>query len=285
MPGTNACLGLCFFDHQLFYAVRNLKQPAHFARIGAIDFNFNVANIVRSQQSDFIPGLRRTIQDIKNRFEIRHVRLLINPALECWTVLPKLVYDDATEREAHINILMNGRSRKEIHPAWHDLSKDNFKLMRLRTNSTLENPRAITRDFSSVDFVSAFEIGNEWIQHTRPGGSFLMVGCFQNCLSVCSYILGKLRGATFIRFEDPDDLPYLWLQRARELSWMQGLHEQIQIYGHEAYHIIEILQAFWDDAGTVTKMDSLDKMQVTADEDTYGFDLERAYPAVMLGLN
>lgn len=285
MPEKNACLGLSFFDHQLFYAVYDPEQPTHLTRIGAVDFNFDVAEITLSNNQDYVPGLRNTVLDLKNRYNVAHVRVLMDPSMECWTVLPKLVYDDAVEREAHINILMNGRSRKEVHPAWHDLSKDNFKLMRLRTDTTLRGIQVITADIANVDFVSAFEIGEDWIRHTRPGGSFLTVGCFHNCISVSSFILGKLRGATYITFDDPDDLPYLWLQKANELSWMQGLHEQIQVYGREAYHFIEILQPFWDDSGTVTKMDTLKKMHVTAEEDTYGFDLERAYPAIMLALD
>lgn len=285
MPDKDACLGLCFFDHQLFYAVRTPDQHAHFTRIGAVDFNFDVADTALKNDPESLPGLRSTVIELKDQYNVGHVRVLMNPSMECWTVLPKLVYDDATEREAHINILMNGRSRKEVHPAWHDLSKDNFKLIRLRTDTMLSGIQGITADIPNVDLVSAFEIGEDWIRHTRPGGSFLTVGCFRNCISVSSFILGKLRGATYIPFDDPDDLPYLWLQKANELSWMQGLHEQIQVYGRQAYHFIEILQPFWDDSGTVSKMDKLEKMQVTADEDTYGFDLERAYPAIMLALD
>ncbi|MBN2730808.1 MAG: hypothetical protein JXR26_00130 [Balneolaceae bacterium] len=285
MPEDNACLGLCFFDHQLFYAVSNPKQSAYLTRIGAVNFNFDVAQAVLSGQSDHLPGLHNTVLDLKDRYEVKNVRVLMYPSMECWSILPKLVYDDASEREAHINILMNGLSRKKIHPAWHALSNENFKLIRLRTDSTLSGMQSLTADISSVDLVSAFEIGEDWIKHARPGGSFLTVGCFKNCISVSSFILGKLRGATYITFEDPDDLPYFWLQKARELSWMQGLHEQIQVYGRQAYHFIEILQPFWDDAGTVSKMNTLDKMQVTADEDTYGFDLELAYPAIMLALD
>lgn len=285
MPKKDACLGLCFFNHQLFYAVSSPEQPAHIARIGAVDFNFDVANTIHSGNSTHLPGLRNTVNDIRNRYGAGHVRVLMYPITECWTILPKLVYDDATEREAHINILMNGRSRKTIHPAWHNISKENFKLIRLRTDTALQGIQSVTAEIPNVDLVSAFEIGEDWIKHTRPGGSFLTVGCFDNCISVSSFILGKLRGATYITFDDPDDLPYLWLQQAKELSWLQGLHEQILVYGRQAYHFIEILQPFWDDSGSVTKMDTLDKMQVSADEDTYGFDLELAYPAIMLALD
>jgi hypothetical protein len=285
MPTTNVCLGLCFFDHQLLYAASDPQKNACLSRIGAIDFNFDVADAVLSENNNYLPGLRNTLADLKKRFSVTHVRVLLYPTMECWTALPKLVYDNAEEREAHINILMNGLPRKQIHPVWHTLSNENFKLLQLRTDDTLKGVQTLTADISSVDYVSAFEIGENWIKHVRPGGSFLTICCFKKCISVSSFILGKLRGATYIQFDEPEDLPYLWLQRAQTLPWMQGLHEQIQVYGREAWHIIEILQPFWDEAGTVTKMDTLNKMQVKAKEDTYGFDLELAYPAIMLALN
>ena len=285
MAEVSACLGLCFFDHQLFYAVNNPSQEASLGRVGAVDFNFDVVEAVISAQKKHLNGLRNSIDEVKQRFDIDQVRLLLNPTMECWTALPRLVYDDAEEREAHINILMNGLERTRIHPAWHALSNENFKLLQLRTDHSLEGVQRLTSGISKVDYVSEFEIGENWINHTRPGGSFLTVCCFKNCISVSSFILGKLRGATYINFDHPENLPYLWLQRAQELSWMQGLHEQIQVYGQQAFHIIEILQPFWDDDGTVIKMDTLKKMQVSADEDTYGFDLELVYPAIMLALN
>lgn len=285
MPNDNACLGLCFFDHQLFYAVHDTQKQSFLNRIGAVDFNFDVAQAILSKEQNQLPGLRSAVNDLQERFKVKHIRVLLYPTMECWTALPKRVYDNAEERESHINILMNGLSRKQIHPSWHALSNESFKLLQLRTESTLKGFQSLTANIASVDYVSTFEIGGNWIKHARPGGSFLTVSCFRNCISVSSFILGKLRGTTYIEFEDPEDLPYLWLQQAHELQWMQGLHEQIQVYGRQAYHIIEILQPFWDEAGTVTKMDSLEKMKLTADEDTYGFDLELAYPAIMLALN
>lgn len=284
MPENNACLGICFFGNQLFYAVSNASQDRRLARIGAVDFNFDIGRALLGDQQDRITGLRGAITDLADRFETPSLRLLLYPTMECWTTLPKLVYDDAGEREAYINILMNGRDRSMIHPAWHPLSNEGYRLLQLRPDHSIRGMQTLTTGLPSVGFSSAFEVGEIWVEHARPGGAFLTVTAFEQCISVSSFILGKLRGATYIEYDEPEDLPYLWLQRAQDLPWLQGLHEQIQVYGQRAFRIIEILKPFWDEASTVTKMDTLSKMGVEADEDTYGFDLALAYPAVMLAL-
>ncbi len=284
MPENDTSLGLCFFGNQLFYAAQRRDRYPELSRIGAIDFNFDVPAALINNDQSHMAGLQSSISSLSEQFQVDQLRLLLPPNAECWAMLPKLACDDADEREDYINILMNGMERKQIAPSWHSLSKDNFKLLRLRTESTLKGFQSLSSGYNGVEFSSAFEIGSKWVEHVNPGGSFLTIGAFGNCISVSSYILGKLRGATFIEFDHPDDLPYLWLQQAQNLPWLQGLHEQIQVFGQNAYHIIEILQPFWDDAGTITKMDSLEKMQVQADEKTYGFDLELAFPAIMLAL-
>ena len=284
MPHDSACLGLSFFGHQLFYATSKRGQDAALNRIGAVDFNFDVPRAILTAQTEHMQSLGSALDDLKDRFNINQLRILLYPTMECWSILPKLVYDDAEEREAHIGILLNGTDRKHIHPAWHTLSKDNFKLLKLRTDDRLRGIKTLTNGTAQTELISAFEVGENWITHARPGGSFMTVGCFHNAISVCSFILGNLRGATYITFDDPEDLPYLWLQQAQALPWMHGLHEQVQVYGSDAWKIIEILQPFWDDAGSVSKMDTLQKMQVTAREQTYGFNLELAYPAIMLAL-
>ena len=284
MPHNSDCLGLCFFGDQLFYGVHAAGNGNRVKHIGAVDFNFDVADSLYSNKESNIKGLRSSIRDLKERFDARHLHILLHPDRECWATLPKLVYDNADERQSYINILMNGMARSHIHPSWHSLSNENYKLLQLRSDHMLEGVQELTTGMSDVGFSSAFEIGELWINHAQPGGSFLTVGAFNGCISVGSFILGKLRGATYIEFDDPEDLPYLWLQKAEHLSWMQGLHEQIQVYGLRSHRIIEILKPFWDDAGTITKMDTLEKMQISAEEETYGFDLALAYPAIMLAL-
>lgn len=284
MPENSTSLGLCFFGNQLFYAAGSTHQYPTLRRIGAIDFNFDVAQALIKDKDEHIEGLHSSISSLTDQFKTSRLHLLLPPSIECWATLPKLVYDDANEREAYINILMNGMERKKIHPSWYSLSKDNFKLLQLRTEQTMQGFQKLTNGYGNIDFASAFEVGNIWVEHVKPGGSFLTIGTFGHCISISSFILGKLRGATYIEFDDPDDLPYLWLQKAQNLPWLQGLHEQIQVYGQNAYHIIQILEPFWDEASTVAKMDTLEKMKVKAEEKTYGFNLELAFPAIILAI-
>ncbi len=285
MSEDNRSLGICFFGNQLFYAVCESEKRPFVSRLGAADFNFDIPQALLNFNERHIAGLRETLNDLTGRHGVHHVDLLVHPALECWSTVPRLVYDDAEERRAYINILMNGRPRRHIHPAWFSLSNDNFKLLRLRTDRTLKGINMLTEGLSGTGFSSSFEMGERWIDHTKPGGSFLTISVFGHFISVSSSILGKLRGATYIEFDELHDLPYLWLQRARDLQWMQGLHEQIQVYGYRAHRIIDTLGSFWDEAGAVIKMDTLEDMQVRAEEETYGFDLSLAYPAVLLALS
>ncbi len=285
MSEPKPSLGLCFFENQLFYAVNEVDNPKKLARIGSVDFNFDVTEAILTGNKDHFPGIQQTVSQLKGQYGINHIRVLSFPYKECWTTLPKLVYDSPDEREAHISILMNGVDRKHLHPTWHLLSNQDFRFLVLRNTEALGGLKKLTPQASTTDLISDFELGGRWVTHCDAGGSFMTVCCFRNCLSVSSYILGKMRGATYIKFDNAEDLPYLWLQRTRELSWMQGLHEEIHVYGSQAYRIIDILQPFWDEAGTVVKMDTLEKIKVEADEKTYGFNLELAYPAVMLALD
>lgn len=285
MDQLNPNLGLCFFENQLFYAVNDIYNTRKLARIGSVNFNFDVTHAILSGDPAHFPGIKKTVTQLKEQYKINHIRILSFPSKECWTTLPKLVYDNADEREAHISILMNGVDRKHIHPTWYTLSNQDYKFLLLRNTEALRGLQKLTPNASTTDLISEFELGDRWIRHCNPGGSFMTVCCFTNCLSVSSYILGKLRGATYIAFDEPEDLPYLWLRYTKELSWMQGLHEEIHVYGSQAYRIIDILQPFWDEAGRIVKMDMLNKIQVEAEEETYGFNLELAYPAIMLALD
>lgn len=284
MDQLKPSLGLCFFENQLFYAVNDIYDTKKLARIGSVDFNFDVTWAILSGDSEHFPGIRKTVLKLKEQFSINHIRVLSFPSKECWTILPKLVYDSSDEREAHISIIMKGVERKQIQPTWYTLSNQDYKFLLLRNTEALKGLEKLTPEASTIDLISEFELGERWIRHCNPGGSFMTICCFDNCISVSSYILGKLRGATYLTYDDPEDLPYLWMQHTKELSWMQGLHEEIHVYGSQAYRIIDILQPFWDDAGSIIKMDTLDKIKVEAEEETYGFNLELAYPAVMLAL-
>jgi len=285
MEEQHPSLGLCFFDNQLFYAVNDPTSPQKLARIGCYDFNFDITETLLGNSEQHFRGIKQTIDHFKEEYEIRHLRILSLPSQECWTSVPKIVYDDSDEREKHINILMSGVDRKNIQPTWYPLSNQDYKFLLLRNNKSFEGFQKLAGNTSTTDLISDFEIGLRWIQHANPGGSFMTICCYQNCISVASFILGKLRGATYITYDEVQDLPYLWLQHTQQLNWMGGLHEEIYVYGENAFQVIEILEPFWDDAGTITKMDTLDKIQIEADEQTYGFNLESAFPAIILALD
>lgn len=284
MDQLKPCLGLCFFENQLFYAVNDIYDTKKLTRIGSVDFNFDVAHAILNGNEEFFPAIKTTVAKLKEQFDINHIRVLSFPGKECWTTLPKLVYDNADEREAHLSIIMKGINRKQIQLTWYTLSNQDYKFLLLRNTEALQGLQKLTPNASTIDLVSEFELGERWIRHCDPGGSFMTVCCFDNCISISSYILGKLRGATYIIFDDPEDLPYLWLQHTKVLSWMRGLHEEIHVYGSQTYRIIDILQPFWDEAGSIIKMNTLDRIKVEAEEETYGFNLELAYPAIMLAL-
>lgn len=285
METTNPSLGLCFFDDQLFYAVNTPGTKNALARIGSVDFNFDLPGAILRGDENHFPGISSTVSRLKEEYGINHIHVLSFPTQECWTTFPKVVYDEPDEREDHINILMRGVDRNQIEPTWYNLSNQDFKLLLLRNNNRISGMRKLASSASTSYLFSDFEVGRLWMQHSDTSGSFLTIGCFNDCISASSFILGNLRGATYLPFDDPEDLPYLWLNSTKQLSWMQGLHERIYVYGANAYRIIEILHPFWDDeGGDIIKMDTLEKMQVKADETTYGFNLECAFPAIMLAL-
>ncbi len=278
-------LGLCFFGNRLFYAVNDPENPSKLAHIGCYDFNVDITETLLGKSGQHFRGIQQTVDHFREEYNIRHLRILSLPTRECWTSVPKIVYDDSDEREKHINILMSGVDRKNIHPTWYTLSNQDYKFLLLRNEESLQGLRELASNASTTDLISDFEIGLRWVQHAKPGGSFMTVCCYENCVSITSFILGKLRGATYIPFDDIQDLPYLWLQQTQQLGWMDGLHEKIYVFGQQAFQTIEILQPFWDEAGNIIKMDTLEKMQLKAEEKTYGFNLESAFPAMMLALN
>lgn len=285
MGQTKANLGLCFFENQLYYAINDPKKIGRLSRIGSVDFNFELEGAIISGNGKQFSGIQHTINTIRENFDINHIRILTLPTLECWTTLPKIVYDEPDEREDHIRILMHGVERKDIEPTWHTLSNQDYKFLLLRNKSRFEGYDRLASSASAIDLYSEFEIGEKWAQHADTSGSFLTICGFKDCITVSSFILGNLRGSTYLRFDDEEDLPYLWLQSAQQLNWMQGLHEYIFVYGFRAYRIIEILKPFWDEAAEIIKMDSLGKMKVESDEQTYSFNLERAFPAILMALD
>lgn len=285
MASPGSCLGICFADHQLFYAVNEPETADQVLHIGSIDFNFPVLPAFAEPHGAPFSGLKSSITRLRESFPCESIRLLTPAIYECWSACPRLTYEATDEREDHIAILMDGLPREEIEATWHPLSNTDYRLLMLRNRRLTDNYRALSLDFSETDFVSEFELGTEWQQHTDINGSYLTIHCHTDHLAISSFLLGKLRGATFIRFESPDDLPYLWNWHATQLSWMNGIHEQVYIYGQYGLEISELLGSHFEATGDVILMNTLDSMKVSADEATYGFKLESAFPAVILSLN
>lgn len=285
MEPVQSCLGVCYTGKHLFYSVNDPKQDGQLTRIGSIDFNFDIEQAIQSGGPDTFPVLKSTLDEIRKEYKCSTAKVLAPASEECWSVVPKSVYDDTSEREAHIQLLMRGSDRSHVQATWFSISNSDARLLLLRDSNCMAGFDELFSSFYIVEYLSDFELGMEWQHHTRNSGSFLMVHCQNNILSVSSFILGKLRGCTFLEFDVITDLPYLWNLYADKLSWMSGMHDEVFIFGHQCKQAAEILQAYWYDHGTIHFMDTLQKMQVNAKEKTYGFRLESAFPAIISSLN
>ncbi len=285
MAEEEICLGICYADNQLFYSVNDPGSPSALQHIGAFDVNFDVQQAIVSGKGEGFVGIKHSLNNLKEQYHCNSVRLMSPATEECWSILPRSVYEDSEEREDHIRVLMQNIERNNIEAVWYPLSNIDYRLLLVRNSATMQGFRQLLGDFSHAEYVAEFEIGTEWQQHTHINGSYLAVHCEKNYISVSSCLLGKLRGSTYIRFDHRSDLPYLWNLYSSRLPWMEGIQEQIYLYGLHAQSINEVLNPYLDDSGDVYLMNSLDVMQVDAPEKTYGFQLECAFPAVLLSLN
>lgn len=285
MDESGACLGLCFEDHQLYYAVSEAGQDNHLHHIGCIDFSFPLEEAIALSSEGFNAGIQSTLSNLSKKYNCRTVRVLSPAQDECWSTCPRLVYETPDERDDHLAILMDNSPRNQLETTWFDLSNQDYKLLLIRNKNRIDNYRKLLAAFSECDFVTEFEIGSEWHNLTGMRGAYLTINCHTGYIAVSSYLLGKLRGATYIEIENIDDLPYLWNFYGSHLTWMNGIHEQVYIYGNRALDVSDVMASFFIDTVEPQIMNSLDSMRVHADEQTYGFSLESAFPAVLLSLN
>lgn len=285
MDSGESCLGVCYTDNHLFYSVNTPGQDGRLARIGSIDFSFDIEDSIISGDSSSFPALRNSIEELKEEFNCSTAKILSPAAEECWTVVPRAVYEDASEREAHIQLLMHDRERREIQAIWYAVSNNDYRLLLLRDNSSLHGFNHLLQSFGTIDVVTDFEIAIDWQMHINSSDSFLMIHCKNNYISISSFILGKLRGCTYIEYDNIADLPYLWNLFMSKLSWLKGIHDKTYVYGFYSSQAIEILQSYWYHHGEITLLNSLREMHVEADEKTYGFRLESAFPAILMSLN
>lgn len=285
MAADGSCLGVCYADNHLFFSVNHPSKDNQLEHIGSIDFSFDVESAIITGDQQGFPVLKTSLESIGEKYECSTVKILSPATEECWTIVPRAVYEHSSEREAHIALLMHGFGREEIEATWHALSNADYRLLLLRKRPSMKGFNHLLGAFRDSEYVSEFEIGNDWQLHRQANGAFLMIHCTGGYISVSSYLLGKLRGCTFIRYEDPADLPYLWKMYADSLNWMEGIHDEVHIFGHHSHTVSEALSPYWDDSGTIHVMNTLDVMNVDAVEKTYGFPLESVFPAIMMSLN
>lgn len=285
MASSGNCLGICFADNRLFFAVNDFYQNGHLKHIGCIDFNFAITNALADADGENFRGLQRSLSKLQSMYSCNSVRMLSPAIFECWSIFPRLVYETADEREDHLSILMEGQPRNEIEPTWFNLSNQDFKMLMIRSRNLSENFRNLCSEFNQTDFVSEFELGMDWHVHSGMRGSYLFINCQPGYLAISSYLLGKLRGATFIFHETVNDLPYLWNYYGEQLGWINGIHEQFYLFGQQCIEVNEVMSSFFNKTGRIILMHNLKDMKVTADETTYGFKLENAFPAILLSLS
>jgi hypothetical protein len=269
----------------MFYSVAEKGAKDTIQQLGSYEFSFDAAEALNTPSSEAGVQLKAVFSDLEKEFRLESIRMLTEPTHECWTALPKVVYDDSVEREQHIAILMKGVPREDIEVTWHAVSKTRFKFLCLRRAQLTNNYRSFSDQVAINECCSDFEIGGMWSSHHRPGGSFLLIGCHADSISISSYLLGSFRAATYIHFDEPQDIPYLWLQHAEHSPWMRGLHEHVYFYGEQTHEIAVKLQSFIDHNSSQIVLNSLETMGINAEEETYGFDLATAFPAIMLSLD
>ncbi|MFW6348593.1 MAG: hypothetical protein ACOC2C_08315 [Cyclonatronaceae bacterium] len=278
-------LGLCFSDNALYFALKRTKAVRKLRYIGKVDFSFSLYDAFARIDVDLCSYIQTIIGRLIDGYPVESLRMVSFPQFECWTNLPKLAYDDPAEREAHLSLLSYGVERKQIETTWYEMSSRDFRLLAIRDRRRVEMLNICTKPARQVDYCTDFEIGQSWMKHSGATGSFMSVGCYNYAICVSSFVLGKLRGSTCLRFEHLADLPFVWKQSEAHLRWMNGYHEEVMIYGTDAGQVLGYLRPLLDENSTILRMQSLEDMGVEASEKTYSFPLEKAFPAIMMALD
>lgn len=281
-PSVN--LGVCFSGSQLYYALNSRDDLCTLKRIGKIEFNFDINDSLITSDRESLSGLLDTVDKLIKEHQVTNLRCLYPANQECWSTLPKSVYDQSSERESYLKLLMYGKSRQTLEPFWFDVSNRDYRFLSVRDKTMTDGYKQLGDASSFSEICSDFEIGLNWINVTGRRDSFLMLGCYQGHIAISSFLMGKFRAATFIKFRHIEDLSYLWLQQGENLSWLRGVHDSIYFYGEKAFEIKNILNNFLDGGSNHIKLDNLADMDVKAGEETYSFNLEEAFPAIILAL-
>lgn len=282
MADEGVSLGISFSGNNIYYAVSDTIAKDSLTHIGRIELNFGILESILSSSQELCSHISKVISRLRETYNPSQIKIITYPQLECWSTVPKIVYDDSSEREDHLAFLIKGLERQHIETYWFDMSNNDFRFLTIRDRKAMKIFESFVPAFPNTEFCSDFEVGLQWVQHSEARGSFLSLSCNPHTITISSYLLGKLRAATCLHFKHIDDLPYLWKQSERHLKWMKGYHEEIILFGSKTDRVVELLRPFWDGSSEITVMDNLSDIKVNADEQTYSFPLEEAFPAIMM---
>lgn len=282
---TGTHLGLCFNGRFIYYALSDPGLPGFLQHIGSAELHSDAAKSIRQDDNVFFETAKALIATLKKKYSPKSVRVLTAPTNECWSTIPRAVYKENTELNQFVKILIPESERAELELNAHPMSSREQMMLCIRKNKITERYNALTTISRKHEMLADFQVGHEWNRLTGINGSYLVIGCYPTVLTVSSYLLGKLRATTFFSFKDIRNLPYFWRQASRHLRWINGYHEQIYIYGYRTRTVKEQLVSLWDRHAEVVVMNSLSKMHTGAPEETYGFDLAEAFPAILLALD
>lgn len=277
-------LGLHTTGHNLYFAVGSPESPEPVRHIGQVRLSVDAERALRRNDAGALTVVEAAVASLVAQHGVKQIRLYLPADLECWAGLPKLAYDLPDERESVIRSLMPGRDRQDLVATWHEMGNRDYRLMTLRSKTLTAGYRRLAAQVAESELVSEFEAGSRWVSLQASRGGVMVVGCHANRISVASFALGGLRAATWFHVEDPADAAYLWPLLAAEAPWMGGLHDLTVVYGTHSGAYRDRLRPFWDAGGRIIRMDSLEAIGVAAPEETYGFPLEDAFPALMLAL-
>lgn len=280
--GTN--LGLCFNGRFIYYAISESNEPGFLQHIGSAELHSDAALSIKHDDNVFFETAKALIETLKKKYKPTSVRILTAPTNECWAILPRTIYRDSQELDAYVKVLQPDVNRADIEIHAHAMSSREQMMLCVRKKRITERYQALTAISRKHEMLADFQIGNDWNRLTGINGSYLFIGCYTNVLTVSSYLLGKLRATTFFSYKDVRNLPYFWRQASQNLRWINGYHEQIYLYGARTRTVKDQLQPLWDKHADVITMNTLDSINVKANEQTYGFDLAEAFPAIMLAL-
>ena len=284
MPDQDVQLGLYSDNCKLFYATARPSTSQGLLGLGSIDFQTDPMIALLDGNDVIATSLSETIDKLVREYGVSRVCFTVPAPMECWSMVPKPVFDDPKEWRIHLDILMRGSELESIETHWFELSNRDFRLVCIRDHSLGTKLAELLPREISIQLRSEFELGTLWMNHSQFRGSFLTVSAANGVVTVCSYMLGKLRAATYFSFEDTRDIPYLWLQHTSHLPWIEGMHEYSIIYGDNSEEIIRILDTFLKDTPERIIMNSLKKMNLPTNEETYPFPLERSFPATLLAV-